>query len=184
MHSGTHRFCPPRQQQQQQQQYHQPLLQPLLQPLQQQRKQQQLFTPPPTPPPRPHGLAAILSCHDIVMAIVPYLLLKDVLNLMLVDRAVRHAVGWRSVPRHWRRRRLLLGPAASKQVEEERGVAEAEAERERMEALQHLLVLLALTTRCKSKHKSPVRIGVGRCAWCGEGVCRVCSPPSLARKTD
>ena len=113
---------------------------------------------------------------------MPYLLLKDVLSLMLVDRAVRHAVGRRSVSRRWHRRRLLLGPAASEQEEEERG--EAEAERERMEALQHLLILLARTARCKSKHKWPVRIGVGRCAWCGEGVCRACSPPYLARKAD
>lgn len=38
---------------------------------------------------------------------------------------------------------------------------------------QHVALLLAASARCKSPHRAPVRIGVGACVWCGEGVCKV-----------
>lgn len=45
-----------------------------------------------------------------------------------------------------------------------------------LEATQQMVLLLASTGQCRSSHREPVRIGVGECVWCGEGVCGV-SPP-------
>jgi len=95
-----------------------------------------------------HRLPELLSNYRILTAVIPHLLLKDFLNLIAVSRDVREAVSARSAQ-------------SSTEATDE------------LQRLQHVLVLLSLTGRCKSPHKSAIRIGVGSCVWCGEGVCRV-----------
>jgi hypothetical protein len=117
------------------------------------------LTPPATPDnsschDQPTELSDILSHSRIIAALVPHLLLSDFLNLTMVSRSTRVAVLWHSVPR------CSFGLAGGPQTAE-------------LEALQHFMVLISLTGRCKSSHKAPVRIGVGACVWCGEGVCQV-----------
>jgi hypothetical protein len=117
------------------------------------------LTPPATPDnsschDQPTELSDILSHSRIIAALVPHLLLSDFLNLTMVSRSTRAAVLWHSVPR------CSFGLAGGPQTAE-------------LEALQHFMVLISLTGRCKSSHKAPVRIGVGACVWCGEGVCQV-----------
>jgi len=97
-----------------------------------------------------HRLPELLSNYRILTAVIPHLLLKDFLNLIAVSRDVREAVSARSAQ-------------SSTEATDE------------LQRLQHVLVLLSLTGRCKSPHKSAIRIGVGSCVWCGEGVCRSCN---------
>jgi hypothetical protein len=119
------------------------------------------LTPPATPDnsschDQPTELSDVLSHSRIIATLVPQLLLSDFLNLTIVSRSIRAAILWHSVPR------CSFGLAVGPQKAE-------------MEALQHFMLLISLTGRCKSDHKAPVRIGVGACVWCGEGVCQVCS---------
>ncbi|KAL7266873.1 hypothetical protein RUND412_010562, partial [Rhizina undulata] len=114
----------------------------------------------------------VLAEFDVLRNICSNLRLRDLLNLTLVSRGVREAIMERSF-----RRSLTKSPEGEYEdlyEYQDEYIAEEEIEEEYLGCLQHMMLLLSSTERCKSAHRIPRRIDVGYCVWCGDCVCSSC----------